>query len=552
MKHDFRNDIFQAEYKILDAANNTLQNPEHNDNEIRPQFEELYGGYQKLLQQSIQLVTISDRQQDRLFKLQDKLKNALIDVHNAKEVAESANQAKSTFVATISHEIRTPLNAILGFAQLMQRDKNLSPQSSEHLNIINQSGEHLLALINDILEISKIEAGRSTFIPATFDLHSFIHNICRMFRLRTNVKDVKFLLEKQGTIPQWIITDVGKLRQILINLLGNAVKFTEHGGIILRLSATNENHGEVNLHFEVEDTGPGIAEEEICNLFQAFEQTKSGIRAGGTGLGLALSRGFLEKMGGNISVSSSVGKGSIFSFNIPVKKGSEESAVYNESKQRVISLKPGQESVRVLITDDSDTTRLLISQLLSVVGFETQETINGEEAVQMTIFWKPHVVLMDMAMPVMDGYEAIRRIKTAPESCKTVIIAITASAFEENRKQALAAGADVFLAKPFKDVELLEAIARLTGVEYLYEELDAGVEETDTSDKRDLMHKGVAALPSDFVLRMLNAVESADLDLLNEFTSQLSAEQPLLSKQIQKMAARYEYDALIELFSNQE
>jgi two-component system sensor histidine kinase/response regulator len=430
----------------------------------------------------------------------------------------------------------------------MKRDRNLSPQSLEHLEIINRSGEHLLATINDILEMSKIEAGRTVFVPTTFDLHALIYDLERMFRLRTDSKNLRFLVEKVGHIPQWVKTDEGKLRQVLINLMGNAVKFTEEGGIVLRLGGIVENAAAVNIQFEVEDTGPGMTEGEIGRLFQAFEQTTSGIKSGGTGLGLALSQGFVQIMGGTISVISTVGKGSIFRFKLPVQEDSEENAAKKEAKQRVLCLKPGQNEIRILIADDRETNRQLLLQMLKVVGFATQYAVNGKEAVQMVQKWKPQVVLMDMAMPVMDGYEATRKIKASPNSRNTAIVAVTASAFEEDKKRILAAGADDYLSKPFKDAELFEIIGRLTGAEYLYEETSA-LKVSDTADDKVLMCKTVAALPPDLVNQMRAAVESADIDQLNDLVLQLAKGQPLLAKQIQEMAARYEYEALTEIFS---
>ena len=475
-------------------------------------------------------------------------KQAEAKLKEAKDAAEAANRSKSVFLANMSHEIRTPMNAILGFSQLMQRDTSLTPQSLDHLDIINRSGEHLLATINDILEMSKIEAGRIVFTPTTFDLHALIYDLERMFRLRTDAKNLRFLVEKVGQVPRWVKTDEGKLRQVLINLLGNAVKFADDGGIVLRLRGKVEKADTLNIQFEVEDTGPGMAENEIHHLFKAFEQTKSGIKSGGTGLGLALSQGFVKIMGGTISVISTLGKGSIFHFNIPVQEDREENAAKKEAKQRVLCLKPGQNEIRILIADDRETNRQLLLQLLVVVGFATRYAVNGKEAVRIVKEWKPQVVLMDMAMPVMDGYEATRKIKKSADIKDTAIIAVTASAFEEDKKRILDAGADGYLSKPFKDAELFETIGQLTGVEYLYEETTT-LKVSGTAENNAMMRKTVNALPPDLVNQMRAAVDSADLDLLNELALQLAAQQPLLAKQIQKMAGRYEYEALTELFS---
>jgi PAS domain S-box-containing protein len=467
----------------------------------------------------------------------------------AKDAADAANRSKSVFLANMSHEIRTPMNAILGFAQLMERDPSLSAQSREHLDIINRSGEHLLMLINDILEMSKIEAGRATFVPTTFDLHALLQDIERMFHVRTDAKKLRFLLEKVGDVPRWAVTDEGKLRQVLINLLGNAVKFTEEGGIALRLTARAGRPDTVDLLFEVEDTGPGMSDEELGRLFQAFEQTRAGVKSGGTGLGLALSRGFVQVMGGSISVTSTLGRGTTFHVEIPVREGTEEQAPVREAKRRVLRLRPGQGEVRILIADDRDTNRRLLSQLLGPVGFATRDVVNGKEAVRDVREWKPQVVLMDMTMPVMDGYEATGILKAAPDLKGTAIIAVTASAFEEDRQRILAAGADGYLSKPFKEEELFETIRLLTGVEYLYEEAGGTEIMPGAMDDFTELHRIVAALPPDLVGRMRDAVESADMDLLNELAGKLAADHPALARRAQEMAARYEYEALLELLS---
>jgi CheY-like chemotaxis protein len=317
---------------------------------------------------------------------------------------------------------------------------------------------------------------------------------------------------------------------------------------VLRVRRKVENADTLNIQFEVEDTGPGMAEDEIHHLFEAFEQTRSGIKSGGTGLGLALSQGLVKIMGGTISFMSAPDKGSIFRFDIPVQEGIEENAAKKESKQRVQCLKPGQAEIRILVVDDRETNRKLLLQLLAVVGFATNYAVNGKEAISMVSKWRPHLVLMDMAMPVMDGYEATRKIKASPDIESTAVVAVTASAFGEDKQRILDAGADGYLSKPFRDAELFETIGQLTGAEYLYEETDA-LKVPETAENSAMMHKTVAALPPDLVSRMRAAVESADLDLLNELILQLAEEQPLLARQIQKMADRYEYETLTELFS---
>ncbi len=480
------------------------------------------------------------------------IRNVEAQLKKAKDAADEANRSKSAFLANMSHEIRTPMNAILGFTQLMERDTDISSQSRNYLGIINRSGEHLLSLINDILEMSKIEAGRTTLIPSTFDLHALIEDIERMFRIRAEGKGLNLLTEIVGQVPRWAITDEGKLRQVIINLLGNAVKFTEKGGIALRLrTQSNESADAVDLQFEVEDTGPGMTDEELGRLFQVFEQTSAGIKSGGTGLGLALSRGFIQIMGGTISVTSAIGKGSLFRFGIPVRKGRAEDAPLVGKSKNVLRLKPGREEIRVLIADDRDTNRQLLSQLLGAVGFATREAVNGESAVQVVRKWRPHLVLMDMAMPVMDGYDAIRIIKASPEMKDTKILAVTASAFAEDKQRVFASGADDYLLKPFKAEELFDKVGRLTAVQYLYEDEDVNESEPDKAAELSVLYQWVATLPPELVKHMMEAVESADIEQLNELVGEWADDQPALARRTREMAANYEYETLIGLF-NQE
>ena len=358
---------------------------------------------------------------------------------------QQANRAKSVFLANMSHEIRTPMNAILGFSQLMLRDQDLTPRQCQYLGTINRSGEHLLALINDILEMSKIEAGRTTLNPTTFDLPVLLKDLEMMFRVRTDEKKLSFSVEMIGDVPQYIVTDINKLRQVFINVLGNAVKFTEQGGIGLRVRADREGATGPFLQVEIEDTGPGISPDDQDKLFRHFEQTKTGQQAGtGTGLGLAISREFVRLMGGDITVSSQVGKGSVFVIHLPLKEGEAQAVQAKDTPRHVLRLQPGQATCRVLIADDIEDNRQLLAQLLGPVGFEIRLATNGAEAVQEFEAWRPHLILMDFRMPVMDGHEAIRRIRAMAGGEDPKIIAVTASAMDENRQELMEIGADDF------------------------------------------------------------------------------------------------------------
>jgi CheY-like chemotaxis protein len=448
----------------------------------------------------------------------------------------------------MSHEIRTPMNAILGFSQLMLRDKDLTPQQFQYLGTINRSGEHLLALINDILEMSKIEAGRTTLNPSTFDLSVLLKDLEMMFRVRTNEKKLSFSVEIIGVVPQYIVTDINKLRQVFINLLGNAVKFTEQGGIAMRVRAERDDVKGPSLRVDIEDTGPGISPDEQDKLFRYFEQTKTGREAGiGTGLGLAISREFVRLMGGAITVNSQVGKGSTFTIQLPLKEGDAQ-AVHSKGKaQQVLKLQSGQATCRVLIADDIEDNRQLLAQLLAPVGFEIRMATNGAEAIHEFEEWRPHLILMDFRMPVMDGHEAIRRIRALAGGDMPKIIAVTASAMEENRQELMTIGADDFISKPFRDAELFQKIHNQAGVEYVYDEPSPAPPEEATNLKPD----SLIGWPQALLDATREAVITADLDQMLAKIKEFEAKDPPIAQALRRLAEGFQYQKLIDLLSVQ-
>jgi signal transduction histidine kinase/CheY-like chemotaxis protein len=423
----------------------------------------------------------------------------------AKEQAEKANRAKSVFLANMSHELRTPLNAVLGFSQLMKNAPDVTAAQRENLNIITRSGEHLLNLINNVLDISKIESGRVELEASHLDLYQLLQEMKSLMGMRAQEKALDFTLEQSPELPRHIAVDGGKLRQVLLNLIGNAINYTTNGAVILRAMAVEvEKKGSdhVRVRFEVEDTGPGIREEDRERIFSPFVQLGDRTPTeAGTGLGLAISKQYVELMGGRINVAGEPGKGSIFHFDVPVTVLAAEATPAQPRRGRVIGLAEGQPHYRLLIAEDQAENRLLLRKLLEPLGFDLREAVDGHEAVGLFEEWRPHLIWMDIRMPVMDGLAATRRIKATDAGRQTRIVAVTAHALEEEQREILAAGCDDFIRKPYHEVEILDALTKHLGVRFVCED------ETPPAD---------AALP-------LDAADLAELpaELLNELEQAL-------------------------------
>ncbi|NET77414.1 ATP-binding protein [Okeania sp. SIO1F9] len=481
----------------------------------------------------------------------------------AKQAAENANKAKSEFLANMSHELRTPLNSVIGFTQILCQDTSFQAEQKERLRIINRSGEHLLSLINNILEMSKIEAGQTTLSETNFDLHSVLQDLQDMFCLKVQKKGIQFVLDPDSDLPQYISADEGKLRQVLINLIGNGVKFTDKGGVILRakVEKVSENNQDQLLQLEVEDTGPGIAAEELHKLFVPFEQTTAGHQIKkGTGLGLAITQKFINLMGGEITTTSTVGVGTCFQLSIPIRVSKNQYFPETAERGKVIGLALEQREYRILVVDDQPDNRLLMLDLLGSKGFSIQEASNGREATDIWKVWHPDLIWMDLHMPEMDGYEATKKIREwesqlEPSAVTTKIIALTASVFGE-RELVLASGFDDYLMKPFKEEVIWQKMKEYLGVELIYQELAEGngqkLEKTICCQEQEQVNsEDLPVILKDMSSEWLAELHQASSQLRGKKVMQLIKDIPpekaVLATQLQTFADNYQFDRIVQL-----
>jgi signal transduction histidine kinase/DNA-binding response OmpR family regulator len=473
-------------------------------------------------------------------------------------VVEAANQAKSEFLANMSHELRTPLNSILGFTSLISEGSNLSPNNQKYIEIIHQSGQHLLNLINDILEMSKIEAGRILYQAEEFNLKRLLNSIKEMLDIKVEEKGLKITVEYDDNLPVFIVADSQKIRQVLINLIGNAIKFTDAGFVILRTQLVEDkslSDSEIRLQFEVEDSGSGIAPTEIDCLFQPFVQTESGLRQNkGTGLGLAISQKFVQLMGGEIKVESKLNQGSLFYFSIPVSIANINSTEELENQQSIVKLAPHQPKPKILVVDDDDKNRLLLVQLLTIIGCEIQEASNGKEAIQQFISWQPDLILMDLRMPIMDGYEAIQQIKATASIHSPIIIALTAHVFEEEKQHMLSVGCDDLIRKPFQKEDLLLRIAAALNLQYIYSEdqltknnYNHSISKNENNISSSSNPIPLNVMSQDWIEQLYQSASQCSDLLTNQLIQQIPQQYSALAVKLTTLADEYRFDEIINL-----
>ncbi|MEW8147614.1 MAG: transporter substrate-binding domain-containing protein [Candidatus Thiodiazotropha endolucinida] len=488
------------------------------------------------------------RSEEQLMESEKRLRLANKALTDAKEAADTANQAKSVFLANISHELRTPLNAILGFSQLMGNDPAATASQLEKTGIINRSGEHLLAMINDVLDLSKIEAGRVELEPEAVNLPKMLKDIGNMIAVRADAAGLNFNLALAPALVSYVKVDASKLRQILINLLGNAVKFTKEGGVTLRARSqpVASDSSRITLQLEVEDSGPGISAEQQPHIFEPFVQAGYASNGNGTGLGLAITKSFVELMGGEVNVESQLGKGSLFRLELPLALAEATDVVDTETcRPEVLGLAPSQPTWRILVAEDNPENSQLLTTLLIDAGFDVQAAVNGEQAIGLFKEWHPHLIWMDMHMPVMDGYVATKRIRQLPGGKEVKILALTATSFKEHKHRILESGCDDVVYKPYQQREIFDSMAEHLGARYRY----ADEKPVESSKPKEPRAEALAMLPPELKEALATAATRLEMDETAKVIEQVRSIDAELAEGLELLAKQFRFDEIRKLLS---
>ena len=514
----------------------------------------------KSLTDNFQLMTYTLKQNFSQLKqskqlLEQRVKERTVELTHAKEAAEASARAKSIFIAHMSHELRTPLNGILGFTQILQKDPNLTSKQHDSINTIHQCGSHLLDLINDILYLAKSEAGKMELHLSNFNFLSFLKDVSNINSLRAQQKGIAFDYQVQFSLPTIVRCDRTRLRQVLLNLLGNAVKFTTTGGVIFKVgyvenreefsqsSGSSNNH---KIRFQVEDTGIGIQTDRLADIFLPFQQAFEGQFAHeGTGLGLAISQDIVQQMGGEIKVSSQLGKGSVFYFDLDLPEVVPDHETIKISERRVVGFKG--KKYKILVADDQPNNRAFLVKLLSPLGFEVREATNGEDCLQQAKRYHPHLILLDLVMPVLDGFETSRRLRKEPNLNEIVIIATSASAFSEDQLLSYQAGCNNFLPKPVCFEQLLEMLEVYLELEWIYEQSSPQTpltkEAVNQDSEEDYSSSSLVTPPDEELNLLLDLAKQGNIARILDraaFLEQLDSQYLPFAKQIHQLADSFQ------------
>ncbi|MEG4281534.1 AAA family ATPase [Microcoleus sp. A006_D1] len=505
--------------------------------------------------------TLEAKVKERTQELHEKntlLSEEIQERQKAEAAARDASRAKSEFLANMSHELRTPLNGILGYAQIFKRDKHLTSQQQDGIRVIHRCGEHLLALIEDILDLSKIEARRMELVPTEFDFPDFMQGITAICSIRAGQKNIAFNCEYLSSLPTAILADEKKLRQILINLIGNAVKFTERGGVTFKVSAvdcardgtrTEVLTTNVRIRFQVEDTGIGIAADELPKIFAPFEQVGNTRRhTEGTGLGLAISHQLVEIMGSELQVESTLGRGSIFWFELELLAVDSPQTNKKYSEKFIKGFKGTKK--KLLVADDMRENRSVLIHLLQPLGFEIIEAVDGQDCLNKAQEFQPDCILIDLVMPVMDGFEAMRQIRKLPQLQNVVAIGTSASIMETEKQGSLAAGCNAFLPKPIRAEELLNCLQVHLELEWIYEELlDENAESKVSDNQSQIQHQEIIAPEGEEIAILFELAMMGDLGGIQKQAEKLvimDARYVSFASHLNQLAKNFEEEKILE------